>query len=307
MGERTFSVNAAETENEIVAAESVDESVGTEKFENGSFKYSFLEDGTVSLDGFIDSIINDSIVLNSIYFLSIPSQVEGYTVTRIGEKAFSKCKKLERVSIPNTITSGYTLGSEAPFNGCSSLNTIILQDGIKSIPRYIFANCYALENITIPDGVEEIGIKAFFNCRSLTSINIPNTVTSGYTLGSEAPFNGCDSLKTITIQDGIKTIPRNIFANCSALEIIEIPKGILEIKMSAFANCRELKYSIIFSGSAKYEEKVFSGCDKLTIVSYIGSTAEKYANDNNIPFKEIGTYTSFVTIQNDKKLYTCTK
>ena len=77
--------------------------------------------------------------------------------------------------------------------------------------------------------------------------------------------------------------------------------------MSAFANCRELKYSIIFSGSAKYEEKVFSGCDKLTIVSYIGSTAEKYANDNNIPFKEIGTYTSFVTIQNDKKLYTCTK
>ena len=112
-------------------------------------------------------------------------------------------------------------------------------------------------------------------------------------MGSEAPFNGCDSLKTITIQDGIKTIPRNIFANCSALEIIEIPKGILEIKMSAFANCRELKYSIIFSGSAKYEEKVFSGCDKLTIVSYIGSTAEKYANDNNIPFKEIGTYTSF--------------
>ena len=86
---------------------------------------------------------------------------------------------------------------------------------------------------------------------------IPNNVTS---IGQDA-FNRCYSLKTVMIPDGVTSIGGSAFAYCGKLASVTIP------------------YSVTYIGS-----DAFFGCDNLTIRGYIGTAAEKYANDNNIPF-----------------------
>ena len=55
----------------------------------------------------------------------------------------------------------------------------------------------SVTSITIPNGVRSIGPSAFSSCTSLTSITIPNSVTS---IGGYA-FSGCTSLTSVTIPD----------------------------------------------------------------------------------------------------------
>ena len=74
-----------------------------------------------------------------------------YGITSIGESAFSNCRSLTSVTIPETVTS---------------------------IGYWTFGNCSSLESITIPDTVTSIGKSAFSGCLSLTSLTIPESVTS---------------------------------------------------------------------------------------------------------------------------------
>ena len=91
--------------------------------------------------------------------LTIPAQVThnglSYTVTTIGENAFSGCNELTSVTIPNSVT---TIGKKA-FVGTG------------------------LTSMTIPNPVTSIGDSAFEGCRGLTSVTIPNSVT---TIGEKA-------------------------------------------------------------------------------------------------------------------------
>ena len=68
-----------------------------------------------------------------------------YTVTSIGNWAFSYCPGLTSITIPNSVTS---IGFDA------------------------FSYCYGLTSITIPNSVTSIGESAFRDCSGLTSITI---------------------------------------------------------------------------------------------------------------------------------------
>ena len=94
-----------------------------------------------------------------------------YSVTSIGESAFSSFSSLTSIEIPSSVTS---IGSSA-FNNCSALETITF--GANS-------------------QLESIGGSAFSGCSNLTSITIPSNVTS---IGDEA-FESC-SLETLTFED----------------------------------------------------------------------------------------------------------
>lgn len=66
-------------------------------------------------------------------FLTIPSSIDGYTVTAIADDAFIS----------------------------DTLETIIIPDGIKKIGWFAFKECSELKYVTIPDSVISIGYSAF--------------------------------------------------------------------------------------------------------------------------------------------------
>ena len=73
----------------------------------------------------------------SAYELTIPSQLNGYTVTKIGDFTFSDSTSLERVIIPDSVTH---IGSGA-FEGCKELTRVIIPESVTSIWDYAFADC----------------------------------------------------------------------------------------------------------------------------------------------------------------------
>lgn len=73
-----------------VAASAAETSVESSGETSGDFKYEILEDGTAEITNYIGSDTE----------LVIPSEVDGYTVTRIGYGAFPVVQALRVLSSP---------------------------------------------------------------------------------------------------------------------------------------------------------------------------------------------------------------
>lgn len=254
-------------------------------------------DLTLTFSGGNATIINCDESLSGT--LEIPAKVNGCTVTCIANRAFAKCKNLTEITIPDSVTS---IGEEAfascsslrsisipdsvtsiedgAFISCSSLKSIILPKGITRIGSSTFGNCKSLKSIRIPYGVTNIEASAFVRCSGLTNVTIPSSVTSIGTLA----FAECTGLTSITIPYGVTSIERAAFALCSSLRSITLPGSVTSIGEQAFDGCSGLTSITIPKSVTNMEESIFYACENVTIYGYSGSTAEKYAAENEIPF-----------------------
>lgn len=96
--------------------------------------------------------------------ITIPNSVviddDTYTVTEIGDFAFSYCAELTSIKLPETVTR---IGEYA-FSSCTALVTVDLSNTLKSIGYNAFFDCPALSSITFPESLESIGATAFSYC-----------------------------------------------------------------------------------------------------------------------------------------------
>lgn len=191
--------------------------------------------------------------------IEIPSEIEDLPVTAIGSNAFTFCRNLTELTIPDSVKK---IGSAA-FAHCESLPEIKLPDGITLIDSGVFYNCASLTEITIPAGVTEIGDNAFEGCSGLKSITIPDKVTS---IGNGA-FSSCGSLTEITIPDSVTEIGASAFKGCSKLPGIKLPDSITSIEDKTFLWCTDLNNVVIPDSVTSIGSEAFSCCDNLTDIT----------------------------------------
>ena len=130
------------------------------------------------------------------WVVTIPTNINGLTVTTIGEYAFNDLTNLTSVTIPDSVTS---IGASA-FS-LTSLTNVTIGNGVTSIGELAFYYCTSLTSVTIGNSVTSIGFQAFIDCTHLTSVTIPNSVTS---IGSSA-FRACISLTEVYFQGNSPT------------------------------------------------------------------------------------------------------
>ena len=237
------------------------------------------------------------------------SNIKNYTiptnVTSIGERAFSGCRKLEKLVIPGSISTiqleafAYswfksveyrgtldqwlkidfrTYGSN-PMNYTSKLYiqgkllTHANIDNVTQIGDYQFHGFKSLKHVSISDSVTSIGNGAFIGCDSLESIEIPNSVTS---IGEDA-FYGCTSLTSVTIGKGVTCIGRDTFGCCTSLTSVEIGDNVALIDDAAFCDSG-IKTIILGSNPLLHIARNAFYKSKLEIIEFKGTKKEVKKN-----------------------------
>ena len=253
----------------VVSLVSVLPTVTARALTYGDYEYEILDDKTVEITKY-----NSDAKL-----LTIPSVINGYTVTSIGNYAFNYCDSLKDVTVPDGIKN---IGDNS-FSYCWNLMSITLPDSVLCIGDYAFYNCEKLESITLPKNLISIGESAFIDCK-FRDIIIPPNVTNI----ENYAFSSCLYLRKITFSNSLKTIGENAFSYCGCLTSITIPNNVSNIGAYAFYNCGNLKDitipdSVIYIGAG-----AFNYCDDLIIRCNRGSYAEQYAVERELIYGFIG-------------------
>lgn len=145
-------------------------------------KVSEINDGYVAYN--VDNQIEIRGVSEGITDVSLPSEICGISVARLGKEAL-KDHKLNSIIIPETL---YNIGKGA-LSRCENLNCVEMSRGIRVIEDDAFAMCMSLKEIIIPEGAIHIGANAFCNCKNLNKVFIPSTVGA---IGEDC-FEGCSN------------------------------------------------------------------------------------------------------------------
>ena len=273
--------------------------------DDGTYKYWYTlnSDNTATIRSFAGPV--NPTKTPAPYNITVPTELEGHTVTglgeqsffertslgsvtlgkniqTIGEEAFYACPILKTLTINGAVTS---MGKDA-FADCPLLTSVTLGQNIKTIGEEAFYNCPVLDNVIIPQNVTSIGPRAFNKCTGLKTLTINSPVMSMgeyafadcnqltslslcndfQTIGDHA-FEKCTSLKTVNLPKNLTSIGSHAFDSCTSLDPIEIPGTVTEIGDSAFSDCDGLKSATIDEGVQSTGVHMFDACDNLATVN----------------------------------------
>ena len=182
----------------------------------------------------------------------------------IGSCAFKKCKKLENLELPDSVTD---IGKEA-FANLESVKTIKLGNSVTSIGISAFTNCKANETteFIIPKTVTSIGENAF-NCIEMQNAKIiingvsdssdnsiggnifNNAIFKSLEIGENVKIVGANAFcsttfdnnsSSLTLGDSVKEIQNAAFKGCGFTEKLNLNK-VVKIGNEAFMNCTWFK------------------------------------------------------------------
>ena len=197
---------------------------------------------------------------------------QGFRGDTIPSKAFEGCTSLTSVVIPD----GVTVIETRAFYGCTSLNSVVIPEGITQIAGEAFCGCTSLTDIAVPKSVTMMGWHAFYQCDSLESVYICDLEAwckirflgmnaNPLSLGADFYLNG-EPVTKVVIPDTITVIPDSLFEGALCLKEVVIPEGILEIPDSAFRDCYNLERVTLPNSLVTIDAYAFSTCKSLVSI-----------------------------------------
>lgn len=261
---------------------------------SSEWKYT-LVDGNVRITGYMAMEPSGDLV--------IPSGLEGYAVTSIGDDAFSGCYGLTSAIIPDSVTS---IGDDA-FGDCYGLTSVIIPDSVTSIGSRAFNGCYGLTSVTIPASVKYMASDAFGGCDQLILTVTESSTAERYAKAWDIPYaiggqEGSSQVsstsridvagfKTVLDDGAVKitgytaepegdlTIPNELdgyavtsigaaaFERCSGLTSVTIPDRVISIGNGAFSCCYDLLSVTIPNSVTSIGGNAFEVCRSLTSIA----------------------------------------
>lgn len=227
----------------------------------------------------------------------LPSTINSWPVTKIGEAAFQDNTTITSVTIPANVTE---IGANA-FAGCTNLTSVTyggdwrnltIQSGNPAVQdaanEQLFDFAFTPDNtavivirykgtaadVTIPSRykgkpVTMIDHAAFYNS-AVTSVTIPDSVTSI----PDSAFGFCSQLTNISIPNSVTYIGFSAFNSCTSLKSITLPSSLSTIQSEAFYNCGNLKTIRIPVSVTSIGNHAFDVCPSLMTVTYPGSKTQ---------------------------------
>jgi hypothetical protein len=229
--------------------------------------------GSITIPSEVTEIADSAFSNNtSLTSISIPN-----SVVRIGSNAFAGTG-LTSISIPGSVT---TIG-DAAFQQIENLATVVIEEGIVSLPSQAFYNNFSrsIINVTLPNTLVSIGPAAFFGA-GITAITIPNSVT---TIGVGAFRES--GLTSVTIPNSVTTIGAEAFFGNTALTFVRIGNSVTTIDDYAFSSNPALTTVFFGNEVASIGSNAFSDNSSLYFVSFSGNTAPTVGSN---PFAFIST------------------
>ena len=277
-----------------------------ETFISGEYKYALKNTNEAVITRYIGS--NSDVV--------VPETIDGYTVTKIADYAFSaphsECK---------------LRGSNCNVIGSEQIKSITMPATVKKIGAYVFAFNKALESVQMNSEIAEIPYGAFAGAEALKNIDISSAtrimplafdrclslenVKSGdiKEIGSQA-FDS-SALTSFNFSDGLEKIGHYAFADCKNLQTAMLPDSLTQLGMGSFLQCNSLE-TVTLGSVSKIPYECFIGCNiKNLVIPDSVTEIGDYAFDcndlrsltlsNNL--KKIGFYAFASTKENCKENY----
>lgn len=180
--------------------------------------------------------------------ITVPATYNGKKVLEIKAEAFTGCKNIVAINIPNSITK---IVPEA-FSDCSALESVTIYEVEGTVdPVYYSPEITGADGKTHKDGVviKNDGVTG------KTLFYFPNAKTGN---------NG-----VYTIPDDVETIPAEIFSGREITKII-VPASVTNVMANGFATARyltEVEFLAALEGTEEkaltIDEKAFEGCYRL--------------------------------------------
>ena len=125
-----------------------------------------------------------------------------------------------------------------------------------------------------------VNIGPAFTKRNVVKVQLPATIRH---IGSRA-FFGCRYLEQVQLPPSLKYIGRSAFRNCRSLRRIDLPQGLLHIDAKAFWGCSGLTEITIPDSVVQIGPDAFKNCEGVTIWCSQGSYAQRYLEEEQIPY-----------------------
>ncbi len=177
------------------------------------------------------------------------------------------------------IGNGITSMPNSSFYEYPALTSVTMSDTVTSIGNKFCQGCSVLTDIRLSESLDTIGSNAFALCIGIKKITIPDSVT---TISSMAFFG--NNATSVTLGRNVKTIGSNAF-NRSCFSDVIIPDSVTSIGTDAFGIvCREvtLKQGLI---SYDYDDPV----TYVTLHGTAGGAADLFAQSSNCNFVANGS------------------
>ncbi len=182
------------------------------------------------------------------FILSVVAMLTAMLFSAVNSSVYAKKSKNEPAEIVNSGICG-----DSVYWKFSPDSGLLVISGKGAINNYNFPGSptpwkrTSIDSLIIEEGVTEIGDYAFYYCENLRSISLPTSLTR---IGAFA-FTGCNGLNSLDVPVSVRSIEHSAFCYCRNIQSLNIQSDSIDIAPFAFGFCDKLQktaYSYIKEG-----------------------------------------------------------